>query len=218
MYSSWRRFDHQYIQPLLRRIRPWRQKVIAGVNVHYMKHLDGGGTSFGQGYVPLLRRWNVPKQARVFEWCAGPGFIGFSLLGNDMCQTLCLADINPEAIEACRRTIWDNRLAGRVSIYHSDNLASIPPSERWDLVVGNPPHFIDAYVGELRSHDPGWRIHRTFFATVGPHLNPSAVMVLQENNRGSTVETFRAMIEDAGLSVVFAHNCATERTDDHSYY
>ena len=218
MSSFWKRLEHRHIKPLLRRIRPWRQKTIAGLRVHYMKHLDGGGTSFGQDYIPLLRSWNVPKQPRVFEWCAGPGFIGLSLLGNDMCQTLCLADINPEAVEACRRTIRDNRLAERVSVYLSDNLSNVPPSERWDLVVGNPPHFADEYVGELRTHDPDWRIHRTFFSTVGPHLNPGAVMVLQENNCGSTVETFRTMIEQAGLSVVFAHNCAPERTKDHRFF
>jgi predicted RNA methylase len=218
MYSWWRRFDHQYVQPLLRRIWPWRQKVFGGVKVHYMKHLDGGGTSFGQDYIPLLRSWKVPKPARMFEWCAGPGFIGFSLLGNGICQTLCLADINPEAIEACRRTIRDNRLTGRVSLYLSDNLASIPPSERWDLVVGNPPHFVDQRVGELRSYDRGWQIHRAFFSAVRPHLNPGAVMIVQENNRGSTVETFRDMIEDSGLSVVFVHNGTTERTNEDSYY
>jgi len=181
-------------------------------------HLDGGGSSFGLDYIPLLQSWNVPKQARAFEWCAGPGFIGFSLLGNDMCQTLCLADINPEAVAACRRTIRHNRLGGRVSVCLSDNLSNIPPSERWDLVVGNPPHFVDEFAGHLRSHDPDWQIHRAFFSTIEPHLNPGVVIVLQENNRGSTVETFQAMIDHAGLSVVFVHGCAPVRTEEHRFY
>jgi tRNA G37 N-methylase Trm5 len=49
-----------------------------------------------------------------------------SLLGHGLCETLCLADINPQAVEACRRTIEDNRLGARVAVYHSDNLAGIP--------------------------------------------------------------------------------------------
>ena len=59
----------------------------------------------------------MPKQARVFEWCAGPAFIGFSLLGKGQCETLCLADINPTSVAACRRTLADNGLSGRVTVY-----------------------------------------------------------------------------------------------------
>jgi methylase of polypeptide subunit release factors len=215
----WRRIEHGYVKPWLRSIKPWRKKTFAGVRVHYMKHLDGGGSSFGQDYIPLFRRWDMPKQGRAFEWCSGPGFIGFALLGSGLCESLCLADINPQAVEACRRTIADNRLGARVSVYHSDNLADIPPHEQWDVVVSNPPHFVDDLIGDLRGHDPDWRIHRGFYAGVAAHLNPGAVLVLQENNRGSTAETFRAMIEEAGLHIVFVHAGEPRRTThDHFYY
>ena len=218
MRQAWRRIEHGFIKPWLRRIKPWRTKTLGGVRVHYMKHLDGGGAWFGQDYIPLLKSWGVPKQGRIFEWCAGPGFIGFSLLGHGLCETLCLADINPQAVDACRRTIEDNKLGGRVTVYHSDNLASIPASEKWDLVVSNPPHFVDYLVGDLRAHDPDWRIHRGFYAAAGKHLNPGGVLVLQENNRGSTPETFRAMIEESGLAIIFVHACAPERTPDDRFY
>jgi predicted RNA methylase len=170
------------------------------------------------GLHPAAAELAAAQQARAFEWCAGPGFIGFSLLGNGFCQTLCLADINPAAVEAARRTIQANRLGDRVSVYLSDNLSDIPATERWDLVVSNPPHFVDTFIGDLRAHDPDWRIHRGFFSTVEPHLNPGAVMVLQENNRGSTAEMFRTMIEAAGLSVIFVHGCAPQRTDRDQFY
>jgi methylase of polypeptide subunit release factors len=114
----------------------------------------------------------MPRQGRVFEWCAGPGFIGFALLGYGFCDTLCLADVNPEAVEACRRTVAQNRLAERVAVYHSDNLDGIPASEQWDLVVGNPPRFVDISPGELRFHDEDWKLHRRFFSTIGSFLKP----------------------------------------------
>jgi hypothetical protein len=219
MLGFWHQLEHRHIKPFLRRLKPWRQKTFGHVRVHYMKHLDGGGASFGQDYIPLLQTWGRPGQGRVFEWCAGPAFIGFSLLGHGLCESLCLADVNPEAVEACRRTIADNALAAEVSVYLSDNLASIPPSERWDLIVSNPPHFVDAFFGDLRGHDPDWRIHRGFYSAVEPHLNPGGIILLQENNRGSTAETFRAMIEAAGLSIVFVHGCEPRRTaNDHFYY
>jgi hypothetical protein len=218
MREFWRRIEHGTIKPWLRRIKPWRTKSFGGIRVHYMKHLDGGGSTFGQDYIPLLREWGVPKQGRAFEWCSGPGFIGFSLLGHGLCETLCLADINPQAVEACRRTIERNKLGTRVAVYHSNNLAGIPATEKWDLVVSNPPHFVDFLIGDLRGHDPDWSVHRGFYAAVGSHLNAGGVLVIQENNRGSTAETFRPMIEASGLAIIFVHGCAPERTPGDRFY
>jgi SAM-dependent methyltransferase len=203
--SAWKQLESRYLKPLARRLEPWRQVRYGDVRVYYKRHLDGGGSSFGQDYVPFLHDRGMPRQARVFEWCAGPGFIGFSLLGFGLCDTLCLADVNPQALAACRRTIAASGLADRVSLYRSDNLKDVPPTEQWDLVVGNPPHFDVAQSGELRFADAGWRLHREFFASVGRLLKPGGVLLIQENNQGSTAETFRAMIDAAGLSLVAVH-------------
>lgn len=219
------RFRQRYIKPWgdplkyqLRQVRPWRVVNLGGIDVHYKRHLHGGGMLFGQGYVPLLQGLGMPKVPRVFEWCAGPGFIGFSILGHGLCESLCLADINPEAVDACQRTIRANNLSDRVSVYHSDNLKSIPPSERWDLVVSNPPHSVDGYLGDIRGHDPDWRIHREFYETVGQFLKPGGIIILQEQNTESTAETFRPMIEKAGLNVEFAIGGEPQRTSRSRLY
>jgi hypothetical protein len=191
---------------------PWSQQSCNSIRVNYMQHLDGGGSTFGQDFAPYLLNRGMPMQARTFEWCAGPGFIGFSLLGAGLTETLCLADINPQAVVACQRSIKDNGLAGRVNVYQSDNLANIPQSELWDLVVGNPPHYSDQRVGDLRTADPDWRIHRAFFAQIGGHLKPGGVIILQENNYASTSETFRDMISSAGLEIVFVEFGSKRRT------
>src|SRR5690349_9794644 len=133
--------ERDWLKPFRRRLRPHSRVRYGDIDVYYKRFLDGGGTGFGQDFLRLFRSRRMPTQARVFEWCAGPGFIGFSLLGFGLCDTLCLADINSDAVRACERTVAYNRLEERVSIYHSDNLDNIPASERWDLVVGNPPHF-----------------------------------------------------------------------------
>src|SRR5436853_2332334 len=86
---------------------------------------------------PLLRDRGMPRMQRVFEWCSGPGFIGFSLLARGLAETLCLADVNREAVVACRRTVARNALESLVAVYRSDNLGDIPGSEQWDLVVSN---------------------------------------------------------------------------------
>lgn len=202
----------------LRHLNRWREASCGGIRVRYKRHLDGGGTWFGQEFAPHLRSRGMPRQQRIFEWCAGPGFIGFSMLGQGLCDTLCLADISAEAVAACRRTVDENGLHGRVDVYRSDNLKDIPAAEKWNLVVSNPPHFIDDFVGDRRDHDPGWSIHRGFFAAVGRHLAPGGVIVLQENNRGSTPDDFRAMIDDARLSIVFVDRASPQRTADDRFY
>lgn len=202
---------------LQRHFQPWRVASFGGIRVHYKDCLDGGGTWFGQELIPFLERRGMPRQARVFEWCAGPAFIGFSMLGHGQCETLCLADVNPAAVTACRRTIADNKLDGRVAVYHSHNLSAIPPGEQWDLIVSNPPHF-DHGAFHLRAHDKGWQIHRDFFNAVGRFLRKGGVIVLQENNLGSTAETFREMIEAAGLAIVFVDGCKAQLTSESSFY
>lgn len=210
--------EHGFVRPLLRRMRPAKRVLLGGISVVYRSELDGGGIEFGQAFIPFLRSRGMPRQLRVFEWCAGPAFIGFSILGHGLCETLCLADINPAAVAACQTTVRLNHLEDRVSVYHSNNLRSIPETERWNLVVSNPPHFIDQYEGDIRAHDPDWAIHREFFTSVDRYLADDGVIVLQENNRGSTVETFREMIGAAGLEIIFTHGDQKELTKDSVFY
>ncbi|HEY6991630.1 MAG TPA: methyltransferase [Bryobacteraceae bacterium] len=202
-----RRVEHGTIRRVKRAFQPWRYVTYGDIRVHHKRYLDGGGSAFGQDYIPFLCDRGMPRQVRIFEWCAGPGFIGFSLLGFGLCDSLCLADINPDAVRACRRTVAENGLAERVSVYQSNNLDNVGPLERWDLVVGNPPHFDWTQTGEARFGDSGWNIHRRFFQSVGHFLKPGGVILIQENNHGSTVETFRQIIQEAGFSIVITHNC-----------
>jgi methylase of polypeptide subunit release factors len=219
MESSWKRLRRNYIKPLSNRFNRWKSASYGDIRVHFKKHLDGGGRTFGQDLVTFLELHGMPQQQRVFEWCAGPGFIGFSLLARGLAKTLCLADVNPEAVEACRLTIADSGLTDRVSVYQSDGLKDIAAAERWDLVVSNPPHFVDDWIGDLRSYDDGWHLHREFFAGIARFLKPNGVIVLQENNRGSTAETFRSMIEQSGLAIVFVSECRPQRSlYDRFYY
>ena len=126
--------------------------------------------------------------------------------------------LDSAAISSCQHTVRVNKLSDRVSVYQSDNLKSIPRSELWNLVVSNPPHFIDQYEGDIRAHDPDWRIHRNFFETISDHLAVNGVIVLQENNRGSIVETFRPMIEQSGFEIFFTHGDYSTLTKGSSSY
>ena len=184
-------------------VERWREVEYAGVKVSYKQRLDGGGSTFGQDYIKWLTALGMPRQRRVFEWCSGPAFIGFSMLAHGLCDTLFLADINPWAVEACRRTLQRNGLAGRVTVIHSDNLDQVPPNERFDLVVGNPPHFIDRLEGNLRAFDKDWALHKRFYRDIGRFLTPATgVCLIQENAEGSKTSDFKQMISDGGLDLI----------------
>jgi predicted RNA methylase len=189
------------------------------VAVAYLPHLDGGGQEFGQSYIPIVRSL-FGTVGRVFEFCAGPGFIGFSLLAHGLCESLCLADINPEAITAAQETVRRNRLENCVAVYRSDGLREIPSGEQWDLVVSNPPHFKSDYAGSLRHHDAEWALHRHFYANVSRFLTSDASVLIQENYQGSDEQDFRDMISAAGLHYegAFMHHDPAVRGYFDTYY
>lgn len=166
----------------------------------------GGGTEFGQEFIELFGTKGIRPGGRVFEFCAGHGFIGFSLLAHGLCETLCLADVRGEAIEFCRKTVRENRLEGSVTVYESDGLESIPADEQWDIVVSNPPHFVTPVrkYGDRFMHfylDRDWALHRRFYSSVKRFLARDGEIIMQEHSLGSHPETFRPMIEEHGLKI-----------------
>lgn len=185
----------------------WRTERYDGITVFYTHDLDGGGRTYGQDFLPFLRDRIGPVE-EALEWCSGPGFIGFSMLAEGLCETLSLADINPQAIEAASATVDRNELGARVSLHVCDALDTLPTDSAFDLVVANPPH---SGTDQVITHidrppilymDPGWAIHRRFYSDVGGFLRPGGSVVLQENSLFSSNGDFREMIEEAGLEWV----------------
>lgn len=185
------------------------------LTVFYEPHLQGGGQNWGhKQYNKLLGSNMAPKPKRVFEWCSGPAFIGFSLLANGLCASLCLSDVNPEAVEMCRKTVKSNGLEDKVSVYLSDNMQQIPKSEQWDLVVGNPPHFDQPYTSvDIRTMDPGWEVHKRFYSEVGDYLTEDGLILIMENDgtgnpkrnyAGSSTEVLNPFVEAGGLKMVYS--------------
>lgn len=194
---------------------------LAGIQVAYRSHLNGGGTLFGRDVARVVQ--NMSRPTAVLEWCSGPGFIGFDLLGRGLCDQLWLADINPEAIEAARQTISNNELDGKVAALQSDGLSALSRDLRFDLVVGNPPHsgtdVLEQGRGtELVYQDIGWAVHHAFYSSVHQFLNPGASVLIQENLRDSSTADFVPMIEAGGLRVIDTLPCTYPGWENQIYY
>lgn len=189
--------------------------------VFYNSWMDGGGTWFGQEYIEVIKqRYPGQQFRRCYEWCSGPGFIGFGLLDHGICQSLCLSDIYDSAItEAVAETVKINQLSN-TSAYVTGSVAGLPAHEKFDLVVSNPPHFLqcpgdDNY--QRIAVDQNWSAHQDFFANIGQHLLPGAVILLQENQAGSLnrERDFEPFISAAGLEITAVFNSPKHYTPNH---
>lgn len=179
--------------------------------VFYTQEMEGGGTWFGQEYIEVLKtRYPDRVFERCYEWCSGPGFIGYALLDHGVCKTLCLSDIYDPAIQLAQLTskFSRNQCADRVTAYLFRDLALLPNYEQFDLVVANPPHHPTGNQETLTisdniriEQDPEWQSHRNFFQHIKNHLSPDGIILLQENAVGSTAESFQEFIDAAGLKI-----------------
>ncbi len=175
-----------------------------GIKISYTDELAGGGHEFGDDYLVDFVKKNIGKTGKAYEWCAGPAFIGYSLLSNGLCGSLCLSDINPKAVEISRKTASENGLMDKVTIYLSNCFNNIPDTEKWDLVVGNPPWskndlMIPSWGREIKYKDLNFDLHARFFRDVKKFLNPGANIILLETYLCSSADDFLPMINKAGL-------------------
>lgn len=180
------------------------------LNVFYSSDCDGGGTTYSQDYVNnVQQRYPGRRFNKCYEWCSGPGFIGYSMLDNDICGSLCLTDIYDPALLWAEETknYPGNNCQDRVSIYLLKDLMLLPKFEMFDLVVSNPPH-ASCYSSSILNDDLNrivtdlnWEAHENFYRNIKQHLLPDGVIILLENNAGSTVDDFAPMIESNNLKI-----------------
>jgi len=174
------------------------------ITVAFKASLNGGGTTFGQEFLGVVEE-KFGKVDHLYEFCAGPGFIGFSLMAHNLCEKLTLSDINPEAMALCNETIKNHNLQNKVFTYVSDGLDEIPPSEQWDLVVSNPPHwpqYDDIHGTDIRRFDIDLLIHKNFYRDIHQYLKPDGSILFQENGQATGAEDFLEMLEENGLKIV----------------
>lgn len=176
----------------------------AGLILFDRREQHWAGLALGRDFPRTLNELGVGRCGRLFEFCAGPGYIGYALLANGWCESLALSDIDSESIATAMRTAAYNGIEDRVAGYASDVLDDIPADERWDVVVGNPPAFEshpDKHLADGdwdRGYDTNWNVRRRFYSSVKAHMNPGGVVVMSENVRGSDPAVFEEMIRAGG--------------------
>lgn len=178
-----------------------------GIKIFYSNDLEGCGQNVSHEFLHIIRELTKFKKIEsCLEWCSGPGFFGFTLLGAEICEKLDLCDIHPPVQQFVEHTIQYNNLFNKSRFYLSDNFKNIPEGNKYDLIIGNPPWFNNDpflyYFDNPRKYkDEEWQIHEDFFANVGKYLKDGGYIVLAESVWGSSPKTFEKMAEKNNLKV-----------------
>jgi methylase of polypeptide subunit release factors len=196
---------------------------INDIDVYYTNETNGGGEAFAEDYCNIV---DGLYGDRVFEnaleWCSGPGFIGYAMLATGLCNRITFNDIHQPALDMAELTKSKNTLySDKISIYQGSTLESIPESEKFDLVVANPPHYLSKYlasqslgfdrlgmqIGPRNAEilvDENWKAHTDFYKHIKTRLAPNGIILIQENQAGSTnrAGNFMHMVENAGLKII----------------
>tara|TARA_B000000609_G_C24109316_1_gene313007 strand:- start:100 stop:792 length:693 start_codon:yes stop_codon:yes gene_type:complete len=181
---------------------------VAGIRVHTSSETDGFGLNTCQEAVYVFNEF---AQGRKFnnalECFCGPGYYGIGLWAAGIVKNISFSDIAPESEEVMRKTFEDNNLD--FSFYLSDVFNNIPKQEKFDLIVGNPPHFNKSIPNDnemqpcshedRKMQDLDWEIHKKFYSQVGEYLTDDGSIMLMEAWDGSRPETFQSMWEENGL-------------------
>jgi methylase of polypeptide subunit release factors len=133
------------------------------------------------GYINYLLSEIVEEGMNILDMWAGSGSIGFSLKKGKLID-ISFAEINYFAVLGIKKTMENNQnLKGKVWL--SDVFDSIPKSDKFDLIVGNPPcgrgsplNFI-----QIGGADDKWESHLSFFRNAHKYLNKNGKICIVEN-------------------------------------
>jgi methylase of polypeptide subunit release factors len=172
---------------------------VQNFDLYYSTDDNGGGTSIGLDFKNILsKHYNNRKFDNCLEWCSGPGFIGFDLLLNNFCSRLSLIDKHQSALTSATDSVSSFGKHLPVKTYCLDSIANLPITEKFDLIVANPPHFSfpifhqeHVFKNNHRIYlDTNWQIHKDFFENISKHLADDGIILLQESSWGCNYNTF----------------------------
>lgn len=140
----------------------------------------------------------LPKGAHIADLCCGSGCIGIAILRNS--DTTCdSVDISPDAIEIAKENAAALGVSHRIGFTVGDVFNASLLSEKYDIIVSNPPYIRHADVQEL-----------------APELAYEPVIALDGGDDGmdfyrAIVKNFKSSLTDRGAFVFeIGYDQATE--------
>lgn len=177
-------------------------------SMFYQLDNEGGGTTTGQEFGFVISAKYPGKQfTNCLDWCSGSGLIGYSILEQNLCDNLVLIDYWEPALSDAEytRSQLPIDIREKVNVILMKDLFFLPDTFKFDLIVANPPYLKEYKwfddIGNRICTDLDWKSHKNFFANIKKNLSPDGIILLQENNKESSVDDFQKDIEQNGLIV-----------------
>lgn len=193
------------------------------VTIEYEKELDGGGTWMTPAFIYALEKYYPNRKfTNGLEWCSGPGFIGFEIMSREICANFDFMDLHKPALDNVKTTIKNNNLTQHIECHLVDEIVKLP-AKKYDLIIGNPPHYTDVHFPEQRSSidcyrrtmDIDLKIHREFYKNIPNYLTDTGVIITSGTYMhrkqhdipevGIHFHRFYPLIKDSGLKLIDVH-------------
>ncbi|MEK7684149.1 MAG: peptide chain release factor N(5)-glutamine methyltransferase [Verrucomicrobiota bacterium] len=94
----------------------------------------------------------------ALDFGTGSGCLAIALAAHCPRAQISASDISPAALAVARQNAASHQLAARIRFFEGDGFRALPPEERFDLIVSNPPYIPSAEIAtlapEVREYDP----------------------------------------------------------------
>ena len=160
-----------------------------------------------------LERLSPDAAGRVLDLGTGSGCVAITIASERSRSLITASDQSAAALMVARRNARDLGVEN-VAFLQSDWFSRVPPDERFDAVVANPPYIAagDPHVteGDLRfeprialtSGPDGLDAIRTILRGAGHHLATGGWLLLEHGHRQA--EAVRQLLRKAGYEAVFS--------------
>jgi release factor glutamine methyltransferase len=135
---------------------------------------------------------SIQNETTFLDLGTGSGCLPIAIATHVKHSRAVAIDISPDALAVARQNIEKNNLATRIELREGDFLAALQPTERFDVIVSNPPYIPTAEVEllqpEVRDHDPrlaldggadGLKFHRALAQGAAQFLKPGGRLFVE---------------------------------------
>jgi release factor glutamine methyltransferase len=116
---------------------------------------------------------DILPEPLLLDLGTGSGCVAVAVARHCPAARVVATDVSVEALEVAARNAERHKVAGRVTFLHGDLFAPLPPGERFDLVLSNPPYIP---TGDLAGLEPSVRDHEPRLALDG---GPDGLAVIE---------------------------------------
>ncbi|MBN2714247.1 MAG: peptide chain release factor N(5)-glutamine methyltransferase [Deltaproteobacteria bacterium] len=85
----------------------------------------------------------------VLDLCTGSGCVAVAVASECPGVTVHATDISPEALAVAARNVAKHDLSQRITLFEGDLFEALPPQNRYDVIVANPPYVRATELPEL---------------------------------------------------------------------